>query len=341
MAGYESLGSRELKSLLKITEAVTGTLDVREVMQRVVREVGAHVGADRCSILLVDEGSDRCFVLAANDNPEIGLLSIDLHKYPEVRRALRTRETVMIEDVRRDPVVAPVRKELTRLGYRSLLVVPLLFGREVLGTMFLRANRKVEPFSREEVRFCRVAAGTSANALKNALLYGDVAAEAERHRATSETLRRVLDGTPDLIVATDAAGLITEFNHGAQEVTGLSAEQARGRHLDDVLGDALRRAGLAVVQRHRPDAIAVALDDGMGAAVLERLVREQRRVDAAVDDVGAALARGAADFIASQRVEGVNADPDDVARGHRRHVDLFERLVDDLGIAIGSRGGRR
>src|SRR4029450_5686474 len=185
--GYASLGSRELKSLLKITEAVTGTLDVREVMQRVVREVGAHVGADRCSILLVDEGSDRCFVLAANDNPALGLLSIDLAKYPEILRALRTRETVIVEDVKKDPVVAPVRQELTRLGYRSLLVVPLLFGREVLGTMFLRANRKVEPFSREEVRFCRVAAGTSANALKNALLYGDVAAEAERHRVTGET----------------------------------------------------------------------------------------------------------------------------------------------------------
>ena len=99
MSGYASLGSRELKSLLKITEAVTGTLDVREVMQRVVREVGAHVGADRCSILLVDEGSDRCFVLAANDNPALGLLSIDLAKYPEVLRALRTRETVIVEDV--------------------------------------------------------------------------------------------------------------------------------------------------------------------------------------------------------------------------------------------------
>ena len=245
MSGYESLGSRELKSLLKITEAVTGTLDVREVMQRVVREVGAHVGADRCSILLVDETTDRCFVLAANDNPALGLLSIDLAKYPEVLRALRTRETVIVEDVKKDPVVAPVRQELTRLGYRSLLVVPLLFGREVLGTMFLRANRKVEPFSREEVRFCRVAAGTSANALKNALLYGDVTAEAERHRVTGETLRRVLDGTPDLIVATDAGGRITEFNHGAQVLTGLTYEQARGKHLENVLGDALRRAGVS------------------------------------------------------------------------------------------------
>ncbi len=245
MSGYDALGSRELKSLLKITEAVTGTLDVREVMQRVVREVGAHVGADRCSILLVDEGNDRCFVLAANDNPALGLLSIDLNKYPEINRALRTRETVIVEDVRKDPVVAPVRQELTRLGYRSLLVVPLLFGREVLGTMFLRANRKVEPFSREEVRFCRVAAGTSANALKNALLYGDITAEAERHRVTGETLRRVLDGTPDLIVATDAGGRITEFNHGAQLLTGVAPEQARGRHLDEVLGDALRRAGVS------------------------------------------------------------------------------------------------
>ena len=37
----------------------------------------------------------------------------------------------------------------------------------------------------------------------------------------------------------------------------------------------------------------------------------------------------------------MDADADDVARGHRRHVDLLERLVDDLGIAVGTRRRRR
>ena len=45
-----------------------------------------------------------------------------------------------------------------------------------------------------------------------------------------------------------------------------------------------------------------------------RLFRKQRRVDAAEDDPGAPLAREPADFVAAERIAGVDADADDVAR---------------------------
>jgi two-component system NtrC family sensor kinase len=133
-----------------------------------------------------------------------------------------------------------VRDVLLEKGYRSLLVVPLVFGREVLGTLFLRARRE-EPFSADELRFCKVAAGASANALKNAVLFREVAKQAEEHRVTGEKLRRVLDGTPDLIVATDIDGRITEFNRGAEVLTGWIVERARGRAFADIFGAQVAR----------------------------------------------------------------------------------------------------
>ena len=225
---------RELRAILEITEAVTGTLDLRTVMSLIVQRVGERVGAQRCSIVLVDEEASRCFVLAANDNPDADMLAIDPAKYPEIRRAVETREPVYIEDVARDPLLAPVREVLLQQGYRSLLVMPLVFGKEVLGTLFLRAIREV-PFTDREKRFCRVAAAASANALKNALLFRDVAQEAARHRTTGEKLRRVLDGTPDLIIATDADGRITEFNRAAEDLCARFAGEVTGRSLEEVL----------------------------------------------------------------------------------------------------------
>jgi two-component system NtrC family sensor kinase len=228
--------SRELRALLEITDAVTGTLDVHKVMHAIVDRVGEEVKADRCSILLVDEKLSTCFVLAASDNPEADRLEIDLHKYPEIRKAIETREPVVIEDVDRDPLVDSVREFIVERGYRSLLVLPMVFGKEVLGTLFLRALRG-RPFTPGEIRFCKVAAGASANALKNALLYRDVSIAAAEHRSTSETLRRVLDCSPDMIVATDNEGLVTEFNRGAEAITGLETRDAQGRRLTSILGD--------------------------------------------------------------------------------------------------------
>ena len=60
--------------------------------------------------------------------------------------------------------------------------------------------------------------------------------------------------------------------------------------------------------------IAIAFHDGMRAAVLERLFREQRRMDAAVDHECAACTGGPADLVAAQGIECVNADADHVAR---------------------------
>lgn len=227
--------SRELRAILEITDAVTGTLDVRQVMRLIVQRVGDLVHAHRCSILLVDEPRNNAFVMAASDDPDVDMLEIDVRKYPEILHAVETREPVIVRDVDNDPLVAEVREHLTSRGYRSLMVLPLVHGREVLGTMFLRASRE-RPFSAREIGFCRVAAGASANALKNSLLYREVAMEAARHRATGEKLRRVLDCTPDMIIATDADMRITEFNRGAVSVTGLTAESVSGRPLSMVLG---------------------------------------------------------------------------------------------------------
>jgi PAS domain S-box-containing protein len=228
---------RETRALLEMTEAVNGSLDLHEVMSLIVNRVGERVGAQRCSIVFVDGPASRCFVMAASDNPKADMLEIDLAKYPEIRRAIDTREPVFVEDVATDALLAPVRDLLLRQGYRSLLVMPLVYGKEVLGTLFLRASRDV-PFTDDEMRFCRIAAAASANALKNALLYRDVAQESARHLATGEKLRRVLDGTPDVIVATDAAGRITEFNRAAEDLTGCFSNEAFGRPLAAVLPEA-------------------------------------------------------------------------------------------------------
>ena len=284
---------RELRGVLEITEAVNGTLDLHEVMGLIVNRVGERVGAQRCSIIFVDEARGHCFVVAASDNPNADKLAVDLEKYPEIRRAVQTREPVYVEDVANDPLLAPVREALLGQGYRSLLVMPLVFGREVLGTLFLRASREV-PFTRREMRFCRVAAAASANALKNALLYRDAALEAARHRATGEKLRRVLDGTPDVIVATDAEGRVTEFNRAAEDLTGRFAEEVLGLTLADVLPaanlpiDSGRKGRDLVLSR--PDAreveihmISAPLTDEVGAnagrVVLGRDVTDLRRAE--------------------------------------------------------------
>jgi signal transduction histidine kinase/ActR/RegA family two-component response regulator len=222
-------------ALLSIAEAIGSSLDINQVMRRIVRQAGEMMDTDSCSILLFDRNQGGCFVVASKGHPDVDMLEVDIADYPEVQRALDTREPVVIDNVETDPLVAGVREILIEKGYRSLLVVPLLFGREVIGALFFRA-RTERPFTDDELTFCKVVAGASANALKNAMLYREVSTESARHRETGEKLRRVLDGSPDVIVACDEDNRITEFNCGAERLFRLRSNRALGRTLDDVLG---------------------------------------------------------------------------------------------------------
>ena len=78
----------------------------------------------------------------------------------------------------------------------------------------------------------------------------------------------------------------------------------------------------------------------MRAAELVRLVGIERRMNAAEDDGRAALARLAADFVAAQRVERMDADADDIAARDAVEIDRIERFVDDAGIAVLARRRR-
>jgi PAS domain S-box-containing protein len=203
-------------------------------MSVIVERVAGLMGSTSCSILMTDEKMREGVVVAAHENHEIDMLSVDLEKYPEIRRAVETREPVVIQDVRSDPTIAAVRETLLAKGYQSALVIPLVFGSEVMGALFLRTKRTT-PFDEREIRFCKVVAGASANALKNALLYQEMTLQAERHRTIGETLRCILNATPDLILATDAAGQVTEVNNGAENLLGLDRVDIDGHTVREVL----------------------------------------------------------------------------------------------------------
>ncbi len=99
-------------------------------------------------------------------------------------------------------------------------------------------------------------------------------------------------------------------------------------------------AGEAIGDDLCPGEIAVAFDDGVCFAALERFLRKQRGVNSAVDDPGAAGARHAADRVAAQGVAGVDADADDVAGLNGLGHNLLERFIDENGISDdGGRGG--
>jgi len=227
---------KELTTLVDILDAVTSSLDVQRVAQTIVSKITDVIPALRCSMLFVNEDKTRCYVMASHDDPKVDMLEIDLEKYPEVRCAIETRDPVLIRDVHVDPMMAEVRQVLEDLHFQSIMVVPMTFADDVLGTLCLKTARVGKEFTEAEINFCTVVARASANAIKNALLHRRVTEEAALNREIGQKLSTVLDQSPDLIVTTDNSGRISEFNRGATRLTGRGREEMVGRSAEALLG---------------------------------------------------------------------------------------------------------
>lgn len=169
---------KELELILEITRDVSSSLDINEVLRTMVNRVGLHIDADRCSIILVDRQKDHGYVVASHDVPHVKQLQIELIKYPEIRKALETRETVIINDIDDDTIMNDVRETINQANIKSLLVIPISYQSEIIGTLLLKVVQDKRVFTPEEIRFCQIIANTSANAIKNAQLFEEVKMQA-------------------------------------------------------------------------------------------------------------------------------------------------------------------
>ena len=119
-------------------------------------------------------------VISTFEDPDITDLKIDLQKYPEIRKALNSKKMIIIKDVQKDPLMKDVKELIAPIGIRSIVVIPVIFRDEVIGTLLLRTSRKRRSFTKREIDLCIALANVSANALYNALLHEKLSREKTR-----------------------------------------------------------------------------------------------------------------------------------------------------------------
>jgi two-component system sensor histidine kinase ChiS len=160
-----------LLAVIEILQEISGTLHFVDILQAIARKLGETFGLDRASIILADRGGRTARLVASYEDPTIRNLVIDLERYPEIRQAMDSGETVFIADAGHDPLLQHVKGALERRKVRTITVVPIKYRGAAIGCMFLRTFKAGQSFSEADVRFCQVVAELTAKALRNAHRY--------------------------------------------------------------------------------------------------------------------------------------------------------------------------
>ena len=174
----------QLTALVDILQEVSSTLHFTEILQRIAQRLGDLFGLDRCSIYLAGDAAEEVRMVATFENPELGNLVVDLGRYPELKRAFESGQTVFIPEATREPSLERVWETLGDRSVRSIVVVPVRWRTNVIGAIFLRTERGSTPFSESDIRFCEMIASLTAKALRNAHRFGSL------KRSSSEQVER-------------------------------------------------------------------------------------------------------------------------------------------------------
>src|SRR5262245_1219213 len=180
----------ELKALGEVGRAVSSTLDLQTVLSTIVAHA-VQLSATNGGIIYEYDEPTQEFHLRASYRMEQEL--VQAYRVTPLRlgqgatgRAAVTSEPVEITDLLQEQElpIRGIRPMLSRLGYRSLLSVPLLLEKRIMGALTV-FRREVGSFSPDVVNLLRTFAAQSALAIQNARLFREIEDKSRQIKAAN------------------------------------------------------------------------------------------------------------------------------------------------------------
>lgn len=166
----------EMRALIKISQSISSTLSLDEVLQMIVENAANILGMRAASIRLLDEERRTLQVRAA-----YGLSTAYLEKGPvEVEKSIIDREcmeckVVVVPDVKKDKRLQ-YTEEIIREGIMALLSLPLTVKGTIIGVLRVYTSTPYT-FSESEIDFLSALACQGAIAIENARLFEHIKSE--------------------------------------------------------------------------------------------------------------------------------------------------------------------
>lgn len=172
----------------RLSQALPKSIDLDRFLSAIVSELGRMMNADRCDVIQLTSGSELRISHEWRASEDVlsslgTTIPVDIKTLSE---HVDLRKPVRLDDTSAAGLNSKVRFLAETLGTRSLLVVPVMLGSDLLGLVGLHQTREPRRWLDEEVTFLESIASQIAVGYQYTRLFTDKQTEAERTRALLE-----------------------------------------------------------------------------------------------------------------------------------------------------------
>ncbi|NJO84667.1 MAG: GAF domain-containing protein, partial [Blastochloris sp.] len=179
---------RELRLLYEVGQSLAINLDLSSLLNDIKRRAPEVVGADRCSIFVLDEETNELVLEIEGEEREFRMPAdrgiagwVATHGVAQI-----------VNDVEQDARWYDTIARDTEFVSRSLMCVPMFVRDRVIGVMQLLNKRNGETFNDQDIQLLTTLAAQAGIAIENARLYRKLKAERDRLLAKESQVRNAI-----------------------------------------------------------------------------------------------------------------------------------------------------
>jgi PAS domain S-box-containing protein len=230
--------TRRLNQVLaEVSGLLAETLKTQHVLERIVGQAAVLLEVDACSLAVsrnpnskssgpLTDADLRLEVHASHGEDDALVASLETSPPSElVEEVARTGQPLSVPELASETSGSALATE----RYDGFLGVPLRHPRGHLIGVLSVYSRRLRRWDEAEIAALDSFAHSAAIAIRNAELYASIKQE-------RDTIEKLLASIAEGIAATDASGRVMLWNTAAEQITGVTREQAIGRPWRDVLG---------------------------------------------------------------------------------------------------------
>jgi len=232
----------QLAFVNEISNAISASLDLRQVLQTAAAAVRALIDFDVAAAILRSTSADVATIHPLTPDAEAiweGQATVPLQE-SALEWVLESPRPHVVAELGEERVPSDIAR-LKAAGYHSLIVLPLVSKGRMIGA-FVLASRRPNAFGGSHAEVLQHVGGHLASAVDNAQLYEQLRSLSSQLEETVEErtrevfdvkqyLENLVETAGDAILTVDSERKITSWNNSGRVILGYSKEEMRGKDL--------------------------------------------------------------------------------------------------------------